>query len=118
MKNPLLKRLPREFRQDFGKYLVIFVFLTATISFVSGFLVADGSMQTAYEEGFPIFPPLPYPYHITNLSAYCMMLIGIILANILLFFGMIMPPLLEHYKIGAGKPDCRVSVCAEASCGY
>ena len=27
MKNPLNKRLPREFRKDFGKYLVISVLL-------------------------------------------------------------------------------------------
>ncbi len=43
MKNPLTKRLPREFRKEFGKYLVIFLLLI-TIGFVSGFLVADGSM--------------------------------------------------------------------------
>ena len=41
MKNPLNKRLPREFRKDFGKYLVIFLLLVITIGFVSGFLVAD-----------------------------------------------------------------------------
>ena len=51
MKNPLNKRLPREFRKDFGKYLVIFLLLVITISFVSGFLVADGSMIKAYNEG-------------------------------------------------------------------
>ena len=51
MKNPLNKRLPREFRKDFGKYLVIFLLLVITIGFVSGFLVADGSMIKAYTEG-------------------------------------------------------------------
>ena len=51
MKNPLNKRLPREFRKDFGKYLVIFLLLVITIGFVSGFLVADGSMIQAYNEG-------------------------------------------------------------------
>ena len=51
MKNPLNKRLPREFRKDFGKYLVIFLLLVITIGFVSGFLVADGSMIKAYNEG-------------------------------------------------------------------
>ena len=40
MKNPLMKRLPRELIGDIGKYLVIFLFMTATIGFVSGFLVA------------------------------------------------------------------------------
>ena len=51
MKNPLNKRLPREFRKDFGKYLVIFLLLVITIGFVSGFLVSDGSMIKAYTEG-------------------------------------------------------------------
>lgn len=52
MKNPLNKRLPREFFGEFGKYLVIFLFLTGTIGFVSGFLVAGGSMITAYNNSF------------------------------------------------------------------
>ena len=51
MKNPLNKLRPREFRKDFGKYLVIFLLLVITIGFVSGFLVADGSMIKAYNEG-------------------------------------------------------------------
>lgn len=52
MKNPLKKRLLRELKSEIGKYLVIFILLTFTIGFVSGFVVADGSMLTAYEEGF------------------------------------------------------------------
>ena len=52
MKNPLNKRFLRELKEDFGKYLVIFILLVLTIGLVSGFLVADGSMITAYEEGF------------------------------------------------------------------
>lgn len=52
MKNPLRKRLLRELREELGKYLVIFLLLTGTIGFVSGFLVADGSMITAYNESF------------------------------------------------------------------
>lgn len=52
MRNPLHKRLPREFFGEFGKYLVIFLFMTATIGFVSGFLVAGGSMIKAYEDSF------------------------------------------------------------------
>lgn len=51
MKNPLLKRLPRELIGDIGKYLA-FSFMTATIGFVSGFLVADDSMLAAYQESF------------------------------------------------------------------
>ena len=52
MKNPLRKRLLRELKNDIGKYLVIFLFMTATIGFVSGFLVADESMLYAYDESF------------------------------------------------------------------
>lgn len=52
MKNPLWKRLPRELKSDFGKYIVIFLFMTLTIGFVSGFLVADDSMLAAYNESF------------------------------------------------------------------
>ena len=52
MKNPLRKRLLRELKSEIGKYLVIFLLLMATIGFVSGFLVADGSMIKAYNESF------------------------------------------------------------------
>ena len=52
MRNPLNKRLPRELKSEFGKYLVIFLLLAGSISFVSGFLVADGSMIIAYNESF------------------------------------------------------------------
>lgn len=55
MKNPPRKRILRELRDELGKYLVIFLLLTATIGFVSGFLVADGSMLAAYEEGFSFY---------------------------------------------------------------
>ena len=52
MKNPLRKRFFRELREEIGKYLVVFILMTATIGFVSGFLVADGSMLTAYNNSF------------------------------------------------------------------
>ena len=52
MKNPMRKRLPRELRQDLGKYIVLFLFLGMMISLCSGFLVADLSMTRAYEESF------------------------------------------------------------------
>lgn len=52
MKNPLRKRLPRELKSELGKYLVILILLIASIGFVSGFLVADGSMIRAYNESF------------------------------------------------------------------
>lgn len=52
MKSPLRKRLLRELRSEAGKYLVIFLLLIGSIGFVSGFLVADGSMLAAYDESF------------------------------------------------------------------
>lgn len=50
--NPLHRRHLRELRGEFGKYAVIFVLLVFTIGLISGFLVADGSMITAYNESF------------------------------------------------------------------
>lgn len=52
MRNPLNKRLPRELRQEWGRYMVIFIFMTLLIGFVSGFLVAGNSMIIAYNESF------------------------------------------------------------------
>ena len=52
MRNPLVKRLPRELKSDFGKYLVIFLFLVMVIGLVSGFIVADGSLLKAYDDSF------------------------------------------------------------------
>lgn len=52
MKNPLNRRLPRELKSEFGKYLVIFLFFIMVISLVSGFLVADTSLHTAYLDAF------------------------------------------------------------------
>lgn len=52
MRNPLIKRLPRELKEELGKYIVLFVFLVAIIGFISGFFVASNSLKTAYDEGF------------------------------------------------------------------
>lgn len=52
MRNPLHKRLPREFFGEFGKYAAIFLFMGATISFVSGFLIAARSLQIEYDASF------------------------------------------------------------------
>lgn len=52
MKSPLRKRIPRELREELGKYLVVLILMISTIGFVSGFLVADGSMIQAYNDGF------------------------------------------------------------------
>lgn len=52
MKNPLIKRLPRELKSEAGKYLVIFIFMVIVIGFVSGFMVASGSLVKIYNESF------------------------------------------------------------------
>ena len=52
MKNPLMKRLPRELKSEVGKYLVIFIFMVIVIGFVSGFMVASGSLVKIYNESF------------------------------------------------------------------
>ena len=51
VKNPLLKRIPRELLGDWKKYLVVSLFLILTIGFVSGMYVANESMMTAAGEG-------------------------------------------------------------------
>ena len=51
-KNPLNNRFLRDLRDDLGKYVVIALLMIFTIGFVSGFLVADGSMVKAYNESF------------------------------------------------------------------
>lgn len=51
-RNPLRKRVLRELKSEAGKYIAIFLILVFLIGFVSGFLVADGSMMTAYNESF------------------------------------------------------------------
>ena len=52
MRNPLIKRLPREFINEITKYLVIFAFMVGTIGLVSGFLVAGSSLKESYDESF------------------------------------------------------------------
>ena len=49
MRNPMNRRLPRELKADFGKYLVIFLFLVMVVSVVSGFLVANAGIADAYK---------------------------------------------------------------------
>ncbi|MCR5692161.1 MAG: ABC transporter permease [Eubacterium sp.] len=52
MKNPLNRRIPRDLRRDFGKYFVIFLFITLTIGYVSGDLVASYSMLHTIDESY------------------------------------------------------------------
>ena len=51
IKNPLIKRIPKELAGDWKKYLVVFLFLVLTIGFVSCMYVANESMLTAADEG-------------------------------------------------------------------
>lgn len=51
IKNPLIKRIPKEIIGDWKKYLVVFLFLVLTIGFVSGMYVANNSMLTSADEG-------------------------------------------------------------------
>lgn len=52
MKNPLNRRMLRDLKHEFGKYAVIFIFVCGMIAIVSGFLVANNSMVTSYNESF------------------------------------------------------------------
>ena len=45
MASPLTKRLPRELKNNLGKYLGMFLLLTLAIAFTSGFLVAASSIE-------------------------------------------------------------------------
>lgn len=49
-KNPLTRRIPRELIGDWGKYLVVSIFLILMIGAVSGMYVANGSMMKAADE--------------------------------------------------------------------
>ena len=51
MKNPLIKRIPRELKSDWHKYLVIIVFMVIMIGVISGMYVGHDSMLAAIEEG-------------------------------------------------------------------
>ena len=55
IKNPLLRRIPRELLGDWRKYLVVSLFLILTIGFVSGMYVANESMLSAADEGSDIY---------------------------------------------------------------
>lgn len=52
MKNPLRKRLLRELRGEWKKYLVLFLLLSLSIGFVSGMFVANDSMEKSAEEAY------------------------------------------------------------------
>ncbi|MBR1651073.1 MAG: permease [Lachnospiraceae bacterium] len=51
MRNPLIKRVPRELKSDWHKYLVIIVFMVLMIGVISGMYVGHDSMLAAVYEG-------------------------------------------------------------------
>ncbi len=51
MRNPLVKRIPKELLGDWRKYLIVSLFLILVIGFVSGMYVANESMTTAVTAG-------------------------------------------------------------------
>ena len=59
MHSPLNKRLPRELRNNLGKYLGIFLLMGIAIAMTSGFLVAASSIQRIAEE-------MPETYHVED----------------------------------------------------
>ncbi len=51
MKNPLIRRIPKELRSDWHKYLVIIVFMVIMIGVISGMYVGHDSMLAAVYAG-------------------------------------------------------------------
>ena len=49
-KNPLIKRVPRELKGDWSKYLLVSLFMIFVIGFIAGMYVANESMLTAATE--------------------------------------------------------------------
>ena len=52
MKNPLIRRIPRELRSDWHKYLVIIVFMVVMIGVISGMYVGHDSMLASVYSGW------------------------------------------------------------------
>ncbi|MGN1412390.1 MAG: FtsX-like permease family protein [Oscillospiraceae bacterium] len=55
MKNPLTKRLPREFFKDATKYIAIFIMMVFLIAICSGMRVANESLKVSYYESFELY---------------------------------------------------------------
>ena len=51
MKNPLIRRIPRELKTDWHKYLVIIIFMVIMIGVISGMYVGHDSMLAAIYSG-------------------------------------------------------------------
>ena len=55
MKDPLIKRIPRELAKDASKYIAIFIMMVMLISICSGMRVANESLKAAYYESFELY---------------------------------------------------------------
>ena len=51
MRNPLIKRIPKELASDWHKYLVIIIFMVLMIGVISGMYVGHDSMLSSIENG-------------------------------------------------------------------
>nr|MCR5721916.1 ABC transporter permease [Lachnospiraceae bacterium] len=51
MRNPLIKRVPRELKSEWHKYLVIIIFMVVMIGVISGMYVGHDSMLAAVYAG-------------------------------------------------------------------
>ena len=50
MRNPLFKRLPREFLKDIVKYIVMFFFLMIPLAVCSGYMIGNDSMIKTFNK--------------------------------------------------------------------
>lgn len=55
MKNPLMKRLPRELKKEWKKYVVLILLMVFMIALASGVDVANSSMMDAIEESYTTY---------------------------------------------------------------
>ena len=51
MRNPLIKRIPKELKNEWHKYLVIIVFMVVMIGVISGMYVGHDSMLSSVDKG-------------------------------------------------------------------
>ena len=52
MRNPLIKRIPREYKSELGKQIAVFLFFVLIIGAVSGFIISADSMIKSYNDSF------------------------------------------------------------------
>ena len=55
MRNPLYKRIKREFVSDIGKYIVIFLFIVIMVGILSGYNVGNSSMKKSFYANMETF---------------------------------------------------------------